>query len=166
MKLIKEMPKIAAKILKNTRGSHPDFLKGRLELLELAYTAVTVARDFEEWCVQQNGVQVKYPISEYLKVVDSRLGLAPEEEPLQIADPRVSEITSMSYELTGFLPPAKAVAELLVLHSIDEVKAALTEFVEGLTEREMKTSIKAFFVNGGSGAVAVIAARKRRTHGN
>ena len=55
-----------------------------------------------------------------------------------------------------------SVAELLALYPSDEVRGALTEFAEGLTERELKTAIRNFYANGGLGASAVILARRRR----
>lgn len=161
MNLMKELPKIAARVLKNTRCVHPD-MKSRLELLSVAYGAGLVAADFEAWCVAFRGEQVRYPISEYMKVVDSRLGGAPTAATLDIKDPRVAELSSMTYELTSVLPSAISVAELLALYPIEEIKGALVEFAEGLTERELKSSMHAFYANGGAGASAVILARRRR----
>lgn len=164
MKLMKELPKISALILKNTRGAHPD-LKSRLELLEVAYGAAAVANDFRDWATERSvaGDIPRYPISEYMKVVDSRLGSAPMETPLDTANPQIADVTALSYDLTGFLPPVKAVAELLALYTLDEIKGALVEYAEGLTERELKTAIRSFFANGGSGASAVILVRRKRT---
>lgn len=163
MNLMKELPKIAARELKNTRGMYPE-MKVRFSLLTEAYGAAAVARDFEDWCREQStrGETPRYPISEYVKVVDSRLGTAPEEAALDTKNPQIGELASMSYELTSVLPSTIAVAELLAVYTFDEVKAALVEFAEGLTERELKTSMRAFFANGGAGASAVILARRRR----
>jgi hypothetical protein len=161
MNLMKELPRIAARVLKNTRGVYPE-LKSRLGLLAEAYGAAAVARDFDEWCTALAETP-RYPISEYLKVVDSRLGKAGEiPAPLDLKNPVVGELASLTYELTGTLPSATSVAELLNLYPGDEIKAALTEFADGLTERELKTAMRTFFANGGSGASAVILARRRR----
>jgi hypothetical protein len=163
MNLMKELPRIAARVLKNTRGVYPE-LKSRLGLLAEAYGAAAVTRDFEEWCIAQVETP-RYPISEYLKVVDARLGNAGEiPATLDLKNPVVGELVSLTYELTGVLPSAVSVAELLNLYSVDDVRGALMEFAEGLTERELKTSIRMFFANGGSGAAAVISARRRRAN--
>lgn len=162
MNLMKELPRIAARVLKNTRGVYPE-LKARLGLVSEAYGANRVVRDFEEWCATVLETP-RYPISEYLKVVDSRLGSAPEEPKLDIKNPVVGELVSLTYEMTGVLPSALSVADLLNQYPAEEVRAALVEFAEGLTERELKTSIKMFFANGGSGASAVILARRRRSN--
>ena len=161
MNLMKELPKIAARVLNNTRCSHPD-MKGRFELIALAYGVAAVRDDFEEWCVAHKADAPRYPISEYLKVVDSRLGNQPAQATLDIKNPEVEELVSMSYELTSVLPSAVSVAELLAVYPLEEVKAALVEFSENLTERELKSSMKAFYANGGAGAAAVILARRRR----
>ena len=160
MNLMKELPKIAARVLHNTRGVYPE-MKGRIALLAEAYGTAAVARDFEEWC-QSSTEHPRYPISEYMKIVDSRLGSASEETQLDLKNPQVGELVSMTYELTSVLPSAKSVAELLAAYPIEEIKSALVEFSEGLTERELKTSMRNFYANGGAGASAVILARRRR----
>ena len=161
MNLMKELPKIAARVLKNTRCVHPE-MKSRMALLTEAYGAAAVARDFEAWCIEHQNEQTQYPISAYLKIIDSRLGAAPPPSELDIKNPQVGELVSMTYELTSVLPSAVSVAELLALYSMEEIKAALTEFADGLTERELKSSIRNFYANGGAGASAVILARRRR----
>lgn len=161
MRLIKEMPKIAARVLKNTHGVHPD-LKVRLELLEEAYTSEAVSRDFADWCNKQvfeHNIP-RYPISEYMKVVDARLGHAAAEDQLDVKDPKVAEIVSLSYELTTILPSATAVAKLLTFYSVEEVKAALAEFVESLEEKNVRGGMHLFYKDGG--AEAIILARRRR----
>lgn len=166
MNLMKEMPRVAARVLKNTRGVYPE-MKSRIGLVAEAYTTAAVVRDFESWCGERvdAGDTPRYPISDYLKVVDSRLGSAPEDSQLDLKNPQIEEISSMTYELTSVLPSAKSVAELLAVYSLDEVKGALTEFAEGLTERELKTSMRNFYANGGAGAAAIISARRRRANG-
>jgi hypothetical protein len=162
MKLMKELPKIAARILKNTRGAHPD-LKSRLELLEEAYGASAVARDFDDWCNGKvlGGENPKYPFSEYMKVVDSRLGHAPEETKLDIKDPQVAELVSLSYEMTSILPSATSVAKLLALYPLAEVKDALVEFTESLEEKNVRGGMYLFYNEGG--ADAIILVRRRRS---
>lgn len=159
MQLIKELPKIAARILHNTRTVHPE-MKSKFELIGLAYGDAEVRDDFEKWCEENKGGQFKYPISEYLKVIDSRLGSAPAEERPDMKSPAVSELVSLSYELTGILPAVSAVAKLVVDYSVEEIREALVEYTENLTERDVKGSMKAFYSEGGGGAI--ILARRRR----
>jgi hypothetical protein len=162
MKLMKELPKIAARLLKNTRGAHPD-LKSRLELLEEAYGAAAVARDFEDWC-REVGIRnenPRYPFSEYMKVVDSRLGNAVAEIKPDIKEPQVAELVSLTYEMTTILPSATSVAKLLALYPLAEVKDALAEFVESLEEKNVRGGMYLFYNEGG--ADAIILARRRRT---
>lgn len=163
MKLMKELPKIAARILKNTRCAHPD-MKSRFELLEEAYGAAAVARDFDVWCQDQLAAenQPRYPISEYMKAVDSRLGSAASEPQLDIKDSKVGELVSMTYELTNILPSATAAAKLLAVYSFDEVKNALTEFIENLEEKNVRGGMYLFYNDGG--ADAIILARRRRAN--
>jgi hypothetical protein len=161
MRLIKALPKVAARVLKNTRGVHPD-LKARLELIEEAYGAAAVLRDFEDWCNGQvlGGTIPRYPISEYMNMVDSRLGRAAAEVQLDTKDPKVAELVSISYEMTNILPSATAVAKLLAVYPADEVKAALVEFVESLEEKNVRGGMHLFYKDGG--ADAIILARRRR----
>jgi hypothetical protein len=161
MKLMKELPKIAARILKNTRTAHPD-MKARFELLEEAYGPAAVARDFEAWCENQvlEGSSPRYPISEYMRVVDTRLGNAPAQ--VEIQNPDVAALVSLSYELTSILPSATAVAKLLAVYPKDEVRAALVEFVETLEEKNVRGGMHLFYKDGG--ADAIILARRRRNN--
>lgn len=165
MKLMKELPKIAARVLQNTRGVYPD-LKPRLELLEEAYGAAAVARDFELWCKAISGMMdsiPRYPISDYLKVIDTRLGSAAEEVQLDTKNPQVAELVSLSYELTNVLPSATAVAKLLAIYTLDEVKAALVEFIESLEEKHVRGGMHLFYKDGGADAI-ILARRRRATH--
>jgi len=161
MNLMKDLPKIAARVLHNTRSVHSE-MKSKLQLIGIAYGDSAVARDFEKWCEEHTSDHFQYPISEYLKVIDSRLGGVPEEKRADLKDPAVAELVSYSYELTSVLPSISAVAELLVKYPADEIKAALHEFADSLTENEVKGSMRAFYSNGGTGAEAIILARRRR----
>jgi hypothetical protein len=159
MLLIKSLPRIAARVLHNTRGV-PQSLKFKFELIATAYGAATVERDFEEWCREHVEDKFPYPITEYVKVIDSRLGGAPETKRADLNDPKVGELSSLTYEITGVLPPKSAVAQLLAEYPFDEVKAALDEFSEKLTESDVKRAMREFYSSGG--AVAVVLARRRR----
>lgn len=159
MLLTKELPKIAARVLHNTRCV-PQNMKFKFELISSAYGAAAVARDFEEWCKEHVEDKIPYPITAYIKVIDSRLGSAPEETKADLKDPHVADLVSMAYELTGVLPAKSAVADLLLTYTFDEVKDALTEYTDNLTEKETKGAMRAFWSDGGAGAV--ILARRRR----
>lgn len=163
MLLVKSLPKIAAKVLHNTR-SVPQNLKFKFELIATAYGAAAVERDFEAWCREHIDDKFPYPITQYLKVIDSRLGSAPVEERADTKDPRVSELAVAAYELTGILPSRSAVAELLLTFPADEIKAALTEYSENLTDKEVKGAMRQFWSDGGAGAV-ILARRKRVQYG-
>ena len=161
MHLIKQLPKIAARVLHNTHTLRPD-MKFKLELLSDAYGAAAVLDDFEVWCEAHKDNQFKYPIFEYLKVIDSRLGGAVEEKRADLKDPRVVEMVQFSYEQTGVLPKTTSIAELVLNYPLEEIKAALVEYTENLTEKEFGTASRAFYENGGIGAVSIILARRRR----
>lgn len=159
--LMKDLAKIAASELRVTRCI-PRHLKFKFELMGDAYGEADIRDDFRNWCRDHVGEQVKYPIFDYLKVIDSRLGSAPVEDAANIADPHVQELISLAYELTNLLPAKKAVAEVLLAYPFDEVKAALTEYTENLTEKDVKGGMRAFWSEGSAGAV--ILARRRRAN--
>jgi hypothetical protein len=163
MLLVKSLPKIAARVLHNTR-SVPQNLKFKFELIATAYGAAAVERDFEEWCLDHLDDKFPYPITQYLKVIDSRLGAAPEEKRADIKDPQIGELAVAAYELTGILPSRSAVAEVLLIFPADEIKAALTEYAENLTDKEVKGAMRQFWADGGAGAV-ILARRRRGQHG-
>lgn len=154
--LIKSLPKIAARVLQNTKGLPPQY-KQRLELIQEAYGVAGVEADFENWCEEFKDRRFLYPVSEYLKVIDSRLGSAPkEDEP----DERIGEISALTYKLTRRPAPPKNVRELLAQFSKDEITSALQEYVEGIEERELAYAPKTFFVDGG--CAAVISSRRQK----
>jgi|SRR5665213_337395 len=157
MALNKSLAKIAARVLHNTHTA-PDNCKFKFELLAEAYGSAAVEADFETWCVEHMVEPPQYPITSYLKVVDSRLGTEPTKADTK--DPRVADMLAFTYDLTGTLPYAKHVAQLLVDFEIEELKAALTEYNGLLDDKEMKSGMRSFFADGG--AAAVIYARRKR----
>lgn len=163
MNLIKSLEKIAAKELKNTWGALPQ-MKERFELIREAYGASEVEQDFTKWCVEVKDRNPRYPIAEYLKVVDSRfmnkLGLVPSEETFEQQDARVEEISAITFQLTGRTAPSKYVRELLIRFSLNDIVDALREYVGGIENRELAYVAKMFFTDGGCGAV--LAARKQK----
>ncbi len=163
MSLIKSLPRIAARVLHNTHCGLRN-LKFKLELISEAYGTAAVERDFEDWCngLVLGGDKPKYPIFEYMKVIDSRLGSAPEETRADMDDPAIIELQSLAYELTGMLPAKKSIANVLVTFQADEITGALREYTEDLPEKDVKADMRAFWAEGG--AEAIILARRRRTN--
>lgn len=159
MDLRKELPKIAARVLHNTH-TFPQNLKDKYSLIALAYGTAAVLTDFEAWCQEVRDKNPRYPITEYMKVVDTRLGNAFEEKRADLKDPRIVDITSLAYDLSGMLPSNRAVGNLLLLFEPDEIISAFREYVALLEEKDLKTGVRTFFTEGGAGAV--IAARRRR----
>lgn len=160
MSLLKSLPRIAAQELHNTHCGLRN-LKFKLELISEAYGANAVENDFRQWCRSLDpGTRIKYPIFEYMKVIDSRLGSAPEETRANPESPEVVELQSLAYERTGLLPSKRALANSLVKYTAEEVKAALIEYTDDLPSKDAKSDMRAFWSEGG--AEAIILARRRR----
>jgi len=159
--LIKALNKIAAKVLKNTWGALPQH-KERFELIQEAYGESAVKADFQNWCEEVKDQHPRFPLSDYLKVVDARLGSAPVE---QVVNPGVEEISALTYKLTHRPAPRKNLTELLTQFSVSEITNALTEYVGGLEDRELPYAGRTFFVDGGCAAI-IVAQRKREEDRN
>jgi hypothetical protein len=159
MSLQKSLPRIAARVLHNTHVGLAR-MKEKFELIEKAYGLARVEEDFEKWCTEVQDKNPRYPVSEYVKVVDARLGPEFAEKHGDLKDPRIADISSVAYELTGVLPSVRSVANLLVSCEVEEILGALKEFASTLDEKETKNGIRTFFAEGG--ATAVILARRRR----
>jgi len=157
MNLMKELPRIAARVLGNTKTVHPD-MKFKFQLIAEAYGTGAICDDFEEWCRSLSGEKPTYPVSEYLKVIDSRLGSAPTE--VDAKDPNVAALVSLTYELTEVLPSARSVAKVLSDYPVEEVTAALRKFVDALTEKEIRGGVRSFWAEGGAGAIILSERRK------
>ena len=159
MSLQKSLPRIAARVLHNTHVGLAR-MKEKFELIEEAYGRAAVERDFELWCTEVQDKNPRYPLTEYIKVVDSRLGREFEEKRADLKDPRIAEIMSVAYELTGFLPSVRSVGNLLLAYGPEEIFPAMREYASTLDDKDVKAGMKAFFTDGGG--VAVIYARQRR----
>jgi hypothetical protein len=161
MALIKTLPRIAARILHNTHVGRQN-MKEKFELLAAAYGANAVEEDFEKWCEEQVALELipRYPITDYIKVVDTRLGPKFSDKKADLKDPNISAISAVAYEKTGILPSVRSVANLLASFSLEEILGALTEYASTLDDKEVKTGMHNFFTEGG--ATAVIYARQRR----
>jgi len=159
--LIKTLPRIAAKVLHNTHVGLKN-MKEKFALIEMAYGRAAVEKDFEDWCngLVLGGINPRYPLTDYIKVIDERLGKVFEEKKADLKDPRIAQISAASYEETGFLPSAQSVGNLLLSFSPEEIIAALREYAATLDDADRKFGMKMFFTEGG--ATAVIYARQKR----
>jgi hypothetical protein len=164
MSLQKSLPRIAARVLHNTHVGLSR-MKEKFELIEAAYGRAAVEEDFEKWCHAVSGMMdnlPKYPLTEYVKVVDARLGPKFAEQRADLKDPRIADISAVAYELTGVLPSVRSVANLLTTCDAEEILGALREFAATLDEKDTKSGVRTFFAEGG--AAAVILARRRRAN--
>jgi len=161
MSLNKTLPRIAARVLHNTHVGLQR-MKEKFELIAAAYGTAAVEEDFQKWCEEVKERNPRYPLTEYVKVVDSRLGREFEEKRADLKDPRISEISSVSYELTGVLPSVRSVGNLLLSFSPEEIISAMKEYASTLDDKEVKSGMRNFFTEGG--AAAVIYARQRRAN--
>jgi hypothetical protein len=156
--LVKELQKTAARRLQNTRGV-PRSMQTKVELIEIAFGRAEILEDFEKYCEEVAGDRPLYPVFDYLRAIDSRLGGEPRVDP---RDERVSNLQSITYELTGFMPRnVRGIRETLKVYEVDEIVAALKEYALTLDERDLKPGINAFFDGG---ATAIIAARRGRAN--
>src|SRR5579863_194894 len=120
MSLQKSLPRIAARVLHNTHVGLSR-MKEKFELIEEAYGRAAVEADFEKWCREIQDRNPKYPLTEYVKVVDARLGPEFEEKRADLKDPHIAEISAVAYELTGVLPAVRSVANLLSTCDTEEI---------------------------------------------
>jgi hypothetical protein len=120
----------------------------QLTLMEAVYGISKVLEDFEVWA-QTADKGMRYPMSEYLKVVDERLGqVATEEE-----DPRITKIAALVYEVTNDIVPKNIIKRLLEKLSVEDIEYGFLEFTAGMNEEKMKTAVKKYFQDGGAEAV-------------
>jgi hypothetical protein len=158
--LMKAVAQIVAAVLHRTSPA----LKNQEEKFDLILTAYgfnTVIADCEAWCRENvAAVAPSYPITDYLKVVDKRLGPKIGEPAVNVNDPRISQISAATYERTGFLPSVRSVATMLAAFSPKEILDAMNEFAGTLDEKEYKSAMRTFFADRGGSAV-IVAQRKR-----
>ena len=163
MSLQKSLPKIAAKVLQNTHVVLSR-MRDKFDLIEIAYGSHAVEADFEKWCRErlEAGERPRYPLSEYVKVVDQRLGpefAEPSKSQLPTDDPRIAEFVGVVYDETGYLPTTRSIAALMTMFPLEEIIAAFKEYAATLDSKDYKVSMKTFFAEGAAG---VIFARRRR----
>lgn len=170
LSLLDEIVDITGEVLKNTAGVYREAekeLKARFSRLEKAFGRAAVRDDYRAWAEEQRaeGAVPKWPIPQYVKVADVRLGAGEVETvavaaPVDMTDPKIGDLGAFTYELTGVLPSANHLSKLLNLYDLQEIKDALTEYAGDLSEREIKGGVKSFFAE--AGAIAVITARRNR----
>jgi hypothetical protein len=160
--LPKKLALIAADRLKNTRGVHPN-QKDRLQLIEKAYGAGWLEKDFADWCedARVENRNYPYPISEYLKVVDARYRTGEVKSGIVDADdPNITAVAARVYELTGRTPSKFEVQAYLEKNSAADIIAAFEEYFSGLDEREQKYAVRNAFHEGGLAAVLAIRVKR------
>ena|SRR5208282_4907001 len=154
--IVKDLQRIAAVKLHNTRGV-PRNMRDKLELIELAFGHADVLADFEKWCDENADRNPQYPVTEYIRLIDGRLGGTPKIDP---HDASIGALSAIVYEQTGILPHVRAIRDLLSIHSTADLESAFKEYILGVDEKEMKSAIRSFFDD--QGATAVIYARQKR----
>lgn len=155
------LERIAGKLLGNTRMI-PARLREKVKLLGDVYGRAAVQEDFEKWCRDGVGTAGQYPIIDYIREIDSRLGSTPKQERVDTRDPRVEEISAFVYEKIGTLPPKKPIATLLLDYTPEEITGAFNEYVEKLSQDEFELGVRKFFTEGG--AVTIIFVRRKRVN--
>lgn len=143
--LAKKLEMSAAKAFRTTR-SIPfrfDYQFQQMELMSQVYGDAAIIEDFEAWASTVKNV--KYPLSEYLKVVDSRLGNAEDRKD----NPDVTKIMAVVYQYIKDFPRKVSVEKLLEKYGFENLQEAWLEYADGLSEDELKYAIKKFFEDGG-----------------
>ena len=123
---------VAARELHNIH-SVPKTLKPTFELMEIAHGFNAVVQDFEKWCRENLARHPKFPLLEYSKAVNDRLGVpsVPEAHPANAKptkrtdDPRVQEIIQYVYDEKSIAPDAKKVASLIATYGFEYVWGTL-----------------------------------------
>jgi hypothetical protein len=160
LKLRKALAKISSELLHNTRLA-PKNLGFKFELLASTYGHEAVTQDYANWCREHLTDKPKYPITDYVRVIDSRLGSVPEEEKISLTDPRIAELAAYAFATTGKLASKLPLARLLMKYPVDEIQDAMVELMESLTsDNEINGALRSFYQDGG--ADAIIATRRNR----
>lgn len=152
--LLKNLESMTAKKFKRTRGISVDVTKApyipeQIRHMTEVYGNYAVLEDFEKWIEETQGQEFKYPLSEYLKIVDARLGTKMPEDQEQVA-----KITKVVYDTLNDIPTPNQIRHLLEKYPVEDIVEAFGQFVGGIDEK-MKGSdiIKKFFSDGGAEAV-------------
>jgi hypothetical protein len=158
-RLMNSLTTITARELRRTR-SVPNNLTSKFQTIIEAFGAAAVEEDFTNWCRENLKNGSEYPILDYIKVIDSRLGNVWIEPQADLKDPRIAGVSAAIYDETGFPPTKKSVANLLMSFSEEEIKAAVIEYNSKPGEKVSQSNMKSFLTEGG--VVAVILAQRKR----
>lgn len=154
-RLLKSLSEIAAKELKITKGVNPQW-KDKAELLVIAYGQDKIEKDFEDWIESVREEKPNNPVTDYLKLVDERLGDAPT---VAEDDPRITVLIAEGYKTSGRPPSKTDVQKLLDGCCLEEIQAAWSEYVNQLDSGELKYAVKNFYRDGGG--KGIILARRQ-----
>ncbi len=157
--LRKGLATISAAKLKSTRAV-PKRWREKFELMVTAYPVQTILQDFSAWCDEPHEPFTRLPVIEYYCVMDSRLSPPSTAVKPVAEDPRVKQILSACYEITGVMPSPKSVTALLVDARPEEIISAMMEYNLTLTDKGRRAGIQRFFE--GDGAEVVIYTRRNR----
>lgn len=148
-RLAAQLEKTASRVFHRTRGIITrDFQYEQICLMESTYGSAAVVNDFETWA-ETADPGTRYPVSEYLKIVDDRLGQKASED----NDADISEVTTAVYELVSDIPTRGEVKALLAKHPVEDIIFAFGDFVGGLDADQSKSAIKKFFRDGGADVI-------------
>lgn len=152
-RLVKALERKAAELFQRTRGisvstEKATFVIDQVKLMSEIYGDAAIIEDFEKWA-QDTPKDCRYPISEYLKVVDARLGTKADDKEEEIA-----KITKIVYDALSDIPTKAQIRRLLENHPTEDIIEAFNRFVGGSDEKMKNADIvKKFFSDGGAEAV-------------
>ena len=155
-RLLGNLCKAAAKELKNTRGVNPQWAE-KADLLVVAYGMDAIEKDFAEWMESVRDSKPSNPVTDYLRIVDERMG---EKPTVDENDPNVVNIVAQTYAKTGRPASKTAVRKLLDSYAACDIIEAWTHYTEGLENKELPYAVKNFFHDGG--ADGIILARRQK----
>jgi hypothetical protein len=149
-RLADQLERAASKAFQRTRGIKLRFDADleQIALMETTYGAAAVTADFAIWA-QTADKDLRYPLKDYLKIVDERLGQVATEED----DSAVIEINKVVYEYINDVAPKAQIKKLLARYPAEDIIMAFRDFVCDMDKEKEKTAIKKFFADGGADAV-------------
>ena len=151
--LAKALEKKASELFHRTKGItlRPEY-EGYMEqivLMETTYGRFDVMSDFEKWAGEVDKNEVRFPVTEYLKIVDERLG-----SNAVYKDEEVAEVTKNVYNAVQDIPKPHHIRLLLEKYPVEDIVMGFNEFLGGI-DAKLKGSeiITKYFVDGGADAV-------------
>lgn len=139
-------------------------ITGRVRLFNLSdfnaygriYGSDVVADDFENW-FNAGGSTMDNPETAYLTVALKRLSQVRTDSEAEVSfnDPRILEVSTAIYKLSGQGVRTSDVKNFLARHSASDIIGAFTEFVTPLDDFGRNGSVRTFFRDGaGDGIIA------------